>query len=180
VSDATPQAQPAPTRGALRVGAPAPNFTLPGTDGSGRSEGRGEWSLADLRGSVVVLVFYPADASPVCTAQLSAYTNDIGRFEALGARVLAISPQPVDAHERFAADNGGFAFPLLADVDRAVGERYGVLGPMGFYRRSVYVIDAAGFVRYAHRSTAGLTFRPTAELTAAVAAASAGEPAAQD
>jgi peroxiredoxin Q/BCP len=175
VSDVTPRAPSAPARAVLPVGVPAPDFTLPGTDGTGRPEGRGEWSLAALRGSVVVLVFYPADASPVCTAQLTAYTNDIGRFEALGAQVLAISPQPVEAHERFAADNGGFGFPLLADVDRAVGGRYGVLGPMGFYRRSVYVIDAAGFVRYAHRSTAGLTFRPTAELTAAVAAA--GTPA---
>jgi peroxiredoxin Q/BCP len=179
VSDVTPRADPAPTRAALPVGAPAPDFTLPGTDGTGRAEGRGEWSLADLRGSVVVLVFYPADASPVCTAQLTAYTVDIGRFEALGARVLAISPQAVEAHEAFARDNGGFAFPLLADVDRVVAERYGVLGPMGFYRRSVYVLDAGGFVRYAHRSTAGLTFRPTAELAAAVAAA-AGEPRAID
>jgi len=177
VSDVSPRVQPVPARAALPVGAPAPDFSLPGTDGTGRPEGRGAWSLAALRGSVVVLVFYPADASPVCTAQLTTYTNDIGRFDALGARVLAISPQPVEAHERFARDNGGFGFPLLADVDRTVGERYGVLGPMGFYRRSVYVVDAAGFVRYAHRSTAGLTFRPTAELAAAVAAVAGAAPA---
>jgi len=174
VSDVTPRARPVAARAALPVGVPAPDFTLPGTDGSGRPEGRREWTLSALRGSIVVLVFYPADASPVCTAQLTAYTNDIARFEELGARVLAISPQSVEAHERFARDNGGFGFPLLADGDRAVGERYGVLGPMGFYRRSVYVVDAAGCVRYAHRSTAGLTFRPTAELAAAVAAARTG------
>jgi peroxiredoxin Q/BCP len=153
------------------IGAVAPAFTLAGHDGSGRAGAGGEWTLADLRGSVVALVFYPADASPVCTAQLRAYTTDIGRFHDLGARVLALSPQSVEAHEDFARANDGFGFPLLADIDLVVGERYGVLGPLGFYRRSVYIIDAGGIVRYAHRSTAGLTFRPTAELIAAVTAA---------
>jgi peroxiredoxin Q/BCP len=156
---------------AISVGAVAPAFCLAGTDGSGRPERRGEWCLSALRGSVVVLVFYPADASPVCTVQLATYTNDIGRFRDVGAHVLAVSPQSVEAHEQFAHDNGGFAFPLLADADHEVARRYGVLGPMGFYRRSVFVIDADGVVRYAHRATAGLTFRPTAELVAAVAAA---------
>jgi peroxiredoxin Q/BCP len=155
----------------IPVGAVAPQFTLAGTDGSGRSEGRSRWSLGDLRGSVVAVVFYPADASPVCTAQLTTYTNDIALFRDVGAQVLAISPQSVEAHERFALDNGGFAFPLLSDVGLAVGGRYGVLGPMGFYRRSVFIIDGEGIVRYAHRSTAGLTFRPTTELVAAVSAA---------
>jgi peroxiredoxin Q/BCP len=153
------------------VGAEAPLFRLEGIDGSGRPEGRGHWSLEEFRGTVVVLAFYPADASPVCTAQLRTYTDDIERFRDLGAQVLAISPQSLEDHERFATANDGFAFPLLADVDLVVGGLYGVLGPVGFYRRSVYVIDAGGIVRYAHRSTAGLTFRPTAELVAAVEAA---------
>jgi peroxiredoxin Q/BCP len=155
----------------IAVGTAAPDFRLAGTDGSGRPEGRDEWSLSDLRGSVVALVFYPADASPVCTVQLTTYTNDIARFHDVGARVLAISPQPVEVHEQFATDNGGFAFPLLADVDHEVARAYGVLGPVGFYRRSVFVVDAEGIVRYAHRSTAGLTFRPTVELVAAIEAA---------
>jgi thioredoxin-dependent peroxiredoxin len=155
----------------IAVGTRAPDFHLAGIDGSGRPGGRGEWSLDALRGSVVALVFYPADASPVCTVQLTTYTNDIARFRDVGALVLAISPQSVEAHERFARDNGGFAFPLLSDTDHAVARSYGVLGPVGFYRRSVFVVDAEGIVRYAHRSTAGLTFRPTMELVAAVAAA---------
>jgi peroxiredoxin Q/BCP len=155
----------------ISVGAVAPGFRLGGIDGSGRPDGRGAWSLEDLRGSVVALVFYPADSSPVCTVQLTTYTNDIGRFRDVGAEVLAISPQPIDTHERFARENGGFAFPLLSDVDHQVARDYGVLGPMGFYRRSVFVVDANGVIRYAHRSTAGLTFRPTTELVAAVAAA---------
>jgi peroxiredoxin Q/BCP len=150
------------------VDALAVDFTLPGVEGSPGRVGR--YSLSDLRGRPVVLVFYPADRSPVCTVQLRTYSTDIGRFAEAGAQVLAISPQSVEEHEAWAASQGGFAFPLLADEDKAVGEAYGVLGPVGFYRRSVFVIDAEGVVRYAHRSTAGLTFRPVDELVSAVAA----------
>lgn len=156
----------------IAVGTPAPEFCLPGTDGTGSEAGRRDYCLSEFDGLVRVLVFYPADASPVCTVQLNTYTADIAQFDEVGAQVLAISPQSVAEHEQFAADNDGFAFPLLADVDHAVGDAYGVLGPVGFYRRSVFVVDAGGIVRYAHRSTAGLTFRPTDELVAAVAAAS--------
>ena len=85
--------------------------------------------------------------------------------------MLAISPQEVESHERFAAKHGGFAFPLLADADKAVAGRYGTLGPLGFPRRSVFVIDADGVVRYAHQAIAGLTFRSTDELVRAVEAA---------
>ena len=85
--------------------------------------------------------------------------------------MLAISPQSVESHEEFSADQGGFAFPLLADTDKEVGRAYGILGPLGFYRRSVFVVDAEGIVRYAHRAVAGLWFRPSDELVAAVAAA---------
>ena len=81
--------------------------------------------------------------------------------------MLAVSPQSVDEHEGFAAEHG-LAFPLLADEDKDVGEAYGILGPLGFYRRSIFVIDAAGVVRYAHRATAGLTFRPTDEILEAL------------
>jgi len=157
----------------IAVGAVAPDFSLEGTDGTGRADGRRTYSLSEFKGMVVVLVFYPADSSPVCTVQLQTYTEDIAQFDDVGAQVLAISPQSVDEHEGFAADNGGFGFPLLADPQHDAGEAYGVLGPMGFYRRSVFVIDANGVVRYAHRSTAGLSFRPTDELLEAVRAASA-------
>ena len=157
----------------IAVGTEAPDFELPGIDGTDDEEGRRTYRLSDFRGMVVVLIFYPADASPVCTVQLTTYTNDIARFDDVGAQVLAISPQSVGDHERFSADNGGFAFPLLADEEHVAGEAYGVLGPMGFYRRSVFVIDEEGIVRYAHRATAGLTFRPTEELVEAVRAVNA-------
>ncbi len=151
----------------IGVGDEAPDFTADGTDGT--SEGRRTYSLAEFRGRRVVLVFYPADHSPVCTAQLSSYSHDIGQFADLGAQVLALSPQTVDEHQAFAEANGGFAFPLLADPAKEVGRTYGILGPLGFYRRSIFVIDAVGQVGYAHRATAGLTFRPTTEIVAALA-----------
>ncbi len=155
---------------AAEVGGPAPDFTLDGSDGS--DAGRRAYSLTEHRGKVVVLVFYPGDGTPVCTRQLNAYTEDIGSFEEVGAQVLAISPQSVQSHDDFSCKQGGFGFPLLADTDKAVGEAYGILGPLGFYRRSVFVVDAEGIVRYAHKAVAGLTFRSTKELVEAVRAAS--------
>ncbi|MBU3701800.1 MAG: redoxin domain-containing protein, partial [Acidimicrobiia bacterium] len=86
------------------------------------------------------------------------------------ARVYAISPQSVGAHTEFAHRNGGFAFPLLADTDKSVGRAYGILGPIGFYRRSIVVVDAGGIVRWAHRAAAGLTFRPVDEIVEALRA----------
>lgn len=155
---------------AAEVGRPAPDFTLEGSDNT--DAGRRSYSLADYRGQVVVLVFYPGDNTPVCTRQLNAYTEDIDSFEEVGAQVLALSPQSVQSHDEFSCKQGGFGFPLLADADKAVGEDYGILGPLGFYRRSVFVIDAEGVVRYAHKAVAGLTFRSTKELVEAVKAAS--------
>jgi thioredoxin-dependent peroxiredoxin len=152
------------------VGAPAPSFTLAGSDNT--DPGRRDYSLEDYRGQVVVLVFYPGDNTPVCTRQLNAYTEDIGSFTEAGAQVLAVSPQSVQSHDDFACKQDGFGFPLLSDSDKGVGQAYGILGPLGFYRRSVFVIDSEGIVRYAHRAVAGLTFRSTKELVAAVTAAS--------
>ncbi len=126
-----------------KVGDKAPEFTLPGTGGR-------TYSLADYRGTPVVLVFYPGDDTPVCTTQLSAYSNDISQFEDVGAQVLAVSPQDVDSHEKFSCKQGGFKFPLLADGDKEVGRAYGIVGPLGFYRRSVFVVDGEGVVRYAY------------------------------
>jgi thioredoxin-dependent peroxiredoxin len=150
----------------IRRGDKAPDFTLPGID----PDGRRAFSLADFRGGPVVLVFYPGDNTPVCTEQLTTYTEEIHRFADVGAQVLAISPQSVDSHAEFSCQNGGFAFPLLADEKQEVGEAYGIIGPLGFYRRSVFVVDADGVVVYVHRSVAGLTFKPTDELIAAVTA----------
>jgi peroxiredoxin Q/BCP len=154
----------------VSVGDPAPDFTLHGTDGT--AEGHRDYTLSDYRGEVVVLVFYPGDNTPVCTRQLNAYTADIGEFDDVDAKILALSPQSVDSHDGFSEKQGGFAFPLLADTDKAVARAYGVLGPVGFYRRSIFVVDADGILRHAHRAVAGLTFRPTADLIDAIRKAS--------
>ena len=149
----------------LKPGDPAPDFTLPGT--GGRS-----YTLSEERGHPVVLAFYPGDDTTVCTVQLNAYNTDLAEFEGLGATLFGISPQGVESHEAFAAKHG-FRFPLLADEGKAVGEAYGILGPLGFYRRSIFVIDAEGRVAYSHRSLVGATFKKTPELVEAVKAAGA-------
>jgi peroxiredoxin Q/BCP len=140
----------------LAVGELAPEFTLPGTGGS-------EYSLTDYRGHAVVLVFYPGDDTPVCTKQLNSYNDDLPQFAEMNAQILGISAQDVDSHDAF-SDKHGFDFPLLADTDKSVAGLYGTLGPLGFPRRSVFIIDGAGVIRYAHRAIAGLTFRPVKEL----------------
>lgn len=144
------------------IGDVAPEFTLPGT-------GARNYSLSQFRGSPVVLVFYPGDNTPVCTKQLCTYNDELSQFAGLSAQVLGISAQDVASHEKFAAKHG-FQFPLLADVDKAVHRAYGVLGLMEMPRRSVFVVDGAGVIRYAHRAVVGVTFRPVGELVNAITA----------
>lgn len=147
----------------ISIGDTAPEFTLPATGGR-------TISLAEFRGQPVVLVFYPGDDTPVCTKQLCSYNNELAQFADVGAQVLAISAQDIDSHEKFATKHK-FTFPLLSDTDKSVAGKYGTLGPLGFPRRSVFVIDGQGTVRYAHKAIAGLTFRSVDELVAAVKAA---------
>jgi peroxiredoxin Q/BCP len=164
---AAPGAEAAPGDLPVRIGDPAPDFDLVGIDGQTGEEGR--WRRSDLLGSALVVAFYPADDTPVCTAQLRSYTEGIGALDRLDANVVAISPQGVESHRAFAAANDGFAFPLLCDPDKAVGRAWGILGLRDLYRRSTFVIDAEGIVRYSHRSIGpGRTFKPLDELVAAV------------
>jgi len=138
----------------------APEFTLPGTGGR-------DFTLSDYRGQPVVLVFYPGDDTPVCTVQLRSYSDGMAGFDELGAQVLAISPQDVASHERFASAYG-LLMPLLADTERTVAEAYDILGPLGFYRRSIFVIDSAGVIRFARRSLSNLNFVDSDSLLQAV------------
>lgn len=142
----------------LTVGDAAPDFSLPGTEGK-------QYSLSDFAGKPVVLVFYPGDDTPVCTRQLNSYNDGIEQFDDLDAQVVGISAQDVASHDAFSSKHG-FRFPLLADTDKTVAGLYGTLGPLGFPRRSVFILDAEGVVRYCHRAMAGLTFRPVRELVA--------------
>lgn len=144
----------------LKAGDQAPNFTLPGTGGK-------SYSLADYAGKPVVIVFYPGDNTPVCTKQLNAYNDEMSEFDNVGAQIIGISSQDVSSHDEFSGKHG-FAFPLLSDVDKHVSQQFGILGPLGFPRRSVFVVDGKGIVRYVHRALAGLTYRPVRELIEAV------------
>ena len=146
---------------AISVGSAAPPFDLPGTGGR-------NYTLEEFRGHPLVIAFYPGDNSPVCTVQLNTYTKEFDELLALDARLVAVSPQGVDSHERFAHKQGGFAFPLLADEAKEVGKAYDILGPLGFYRRSIFVVDAGGKITYVHRSIVGATFTKTDELVKAL------------
>jgi peroxiredoxin len=143
----------------IRAGERAPDFELMGTGGR-------VYTLAEHRGGPVVLAFYPADGSPVCSIQLPDYSLDVNAFREAGATLLAISPQSVESHEAFARQLG-LAFPLLADTDLAVARAYGTLGPLGFYRRAVVVIDGRGIVRHSQR-TLGYAYPSTESVLAAV------------
>lgn len=148
------------SEGKVGAGDPAPLFCLPGT-------GDRTYCLEDHRGEPVVLVFYPADHSPVCTQQLRSYSEDLNEFSRFGATVLCLSPQDVESHEEFVAAHA-LRLPLLSDVDKSVGDSYGILGPLGFYRRSIFVVDRDGVIRFARRSLSNLTYIPTAELVQAL------------
>lgn len=143
----------------IEAGQVAPGFTLPGIE---RGERR-DFSLGEYRGRNVVLAFYPGDNTPGCTRQLCSYRDDWSRFEEVGAVLLGISPQDVDSHEKFAQQRN-FPFPLLADTDKHVIEAYGVGAPILGVRRSVFVVDSGGTVRYADRKLIGATFVPAGTL----------------
>ena len=147
------------------VGAVAPDFTLPGVTLAGGQAERGEYTLSAQRGHPVVLAFYPGDNTAVCTRQLCSYTSELDSFTSLDATVWGISPQGLDSHEGFARDQR-LAFPLLSDTGLAVTRAYGIgLGGSNL-RRSVFVVDAAGVLRWKHVTLVGLTF-PRAGVIAA-------------
>lgn len=147
------------------LGTAAPDFTLPGVQVSGGSAQRGEFTLSALRGAPVVLAFYPGDNTSVCTKQLCSYTSGLEGFTGLGATVWGISPQDVDSHEGFAR-KFDLGFPLLADTELAVTKQYGIGLGSSNLRRSVFVVDAAGVLRWKHVTLVGLTFPKTETIVA--------------
>jgi len=140
----------------ISCGEPAPDFELSGTGGR-------TYRLSEQRGKWVVLAFYPGDFTPVCTRQFCSYRDAADRLDELDAIVWGISPQSADSHERFRSKYR-LTVPLLADPDRDVIRAYGVLGPGGLVRRSIFMVDPEGIVRYRHMALLGLHYRDVDSL----------------
>jgi thioredoxin-dependent peroxiredoxin len=126
-------------------GEKAPDFTL-------RSDAGDEITLSSLRGTPVVLYFYPKDDTPGCTTQACGIRDAYGEFERAGARVLGVSPDSESSHVKF-KEKYGLPFTLLADEGHAVADQYGVWGEKKYMgrtymgvERSTFVIDAEGTV----------------------------------
>ena len=124
-------------------GTQAPAFTLQSVDGT-------KVKLGDLKGNPVVLYFYPADDTPGCTREACAFRDRSEELKKLGANVIGISPDDVASHVKF-RDQYRLNFPLLADPDHAVAEKYGAWREKNMYgqkkmriARSTFLIDAAG------------------------------------
>ena len=129
----------------IEIGQQAPDFTLPDQDGN-------PVALSDFRGSPVVLFFYPKADTPGCTTQACGIRDHSADYEAAGAVVLGVSPDPVSAVKKF-HDKQSLNFTLLADAEHAVCELYGTWGEKSMYgktymgvMRSTFIIDPEGRV----------------------------------
>ncbi|HEX4824191.1 MAG TPA: redoxin domain-containing protein [Candidatus Polarisedimenticolaceae bacterium] len=136
---------------ALQAGSEAPDFTL----GAGPDR---KVTLSELRGKPVILAFYPADWSPVCTDQMGLYNEVLKEFARYDAHLLGISVDGVWCHRAFASDRK-LRFPLLADFEPKgeVSRRYGVYREEdGESERALFVIDAGGTIRWSYVSPIGV------------------------
>ena len=93
------------------------------------------------------MVFYPGDNTPVCTKQLCDYRDNIEVFGDLGVQVLALNPQKLASHEKFAGKHE-FPFPLLSDRGGAVCKAYGALNLLGQAKRALVLVGRDGRVQY--------------------------------
>jgi peroxiredoxin len=132
-----------------QVGEKAPDFKLPYATHElvkyNPAEGMG---LAQYRGKVVVLAFYPADWSSGCTTELCTFRDTFKDLDQLGAVILGISGDYVFSHHEWAKHHG-LKFPLLSDHDHQVAKAYASFDPQwGYNKRTIYVLDGEGIVRY--------------------------------
>jgi peroxiredoxin Q/BCP len=135
----------------LEEGDKVPAFTLAADDGS-------KVKLADLKGSPVVLYFYPADDTPGCTREACAFRDRAAELKKLGAKVFGISPDDVSSHMRFKVKYK-LNFPLLADLDHSVAEKFGAWREKNMYgkkkmgiARSTFLIGPDGVIKKVWRS----------------------------
>mgnify|MGYP000999493401 CR=1 FL=1 len=136
----------------MKIGEKAPDFTL--NDGEGNS-----WKLTEQLGKTVVLLFYPGDNTPVCTAQLCSVRDNWSDYQATGAEVVGISMDSVDSHKGF-AEKHSLTLRLLSDDKGEVSEIYDAKSWLpGRSARAVVVIDKEGIIRY-HKVQSLSIFRP--------------------
>ena len=127
----------------LKVGAMAPDFTLPDQSGN-------KVTLSSFRGKKnVVLVFHPLAFTSVCAVQMPGYSKERQSFEGVSTQVLGLSVDSVPTHKAWADHLGGVEYPLLADFwpHGEVAKKYGILRPEGYSERATIVIDKKGIVR---------------------------------
>jgi thioredoxin-dependent peroxiredoxin len=136
----------------MNIGQQAPDFRLKDGDGT-------DWTLSRQRGKTVVLLFYPGDNTPVCTAQLCSVRDHWSEYQATGAEVVGISTDSVESHKGFAEKNS-LPLRLLSDADRKVSEMYDMKSWLpGRSARGVVVIDKDGKIVYSKAQPISL-FRP--------------------
>ena len=139
----------------------APGFCLQSDSGE-------EYCLSEHAGQRVLLVFYPGDNTPVCTAQLCEYRDGIESFEGLGVAVVGISSDSLDSHQKF-RNKHDLPFVLLSDPDLEVAKLYGIKSRFGM-KRAVFLVDEEGVIRYAHTEALALFRRRADELLEAIEA----------
>ena len=134
---------------APKVGEAAPDFKLPyATQEKLFMKPEEQMSLSGLRGKNVILAFYPADWSGGCTAEVCTFRDTFMEFGKLNAAVLGISGDYVFSHQEWAKFHK-LQFPLLSDHDHRVAKAYdSYMEQYGFNKRTVYLIDKEGVVRY--------------------------------
>ena len=148
----------------MNIGDTAPNFKLKDGDGN-------DWRLSDHKGKTVVLLFYPGDNTPVCTAQLCSVRDHWSEYQATGAEVVGISTDTVESHDKF-AEKHSLPLRLLSDADRKVSEQFDMKSWLpGRSARGVVVIDGNGKIAY-HKTQPMSLFKPSnADVLAAIKAA---------
>ena len=124
------------------VGDAAPDFCLPSTEGPYRLFER-------LRDACVLLVFYPKDATLVCTRQLCNYRDHLSEFEALGVELVGVNHDTIESHEAFAAKHK-FPFPLASDADRVVCRAFGAFEHIWAAKRVLVLVGQDGRVWWRH------------------------------
>jgi peroxiredoxin len=156
---------------ALQTGDQAPEFELKSTpDQTVR--------LADFRGRRLIIAFYPADWSPVCTDQMALYNEILPEFQQLGAALVGISIDHVWCHIAFAQQRN-LRFPLLADFHPKgeVAQAYGVYDEeIGMSERALFVLDEEGVIRWSYISPIGVNPGADGILTALESMAAAPAP----